>query len=81
METKDLLIHTTNAEKKQIRTALDKAKGEPSLSEKSEEHYAYIDKLKETISAETEDLDKAIKTLLEEGRIYEPRPGALRYLG
>ncbi|MCH7850527.1 MAG: OB-fold nucleic acid binding domain-containing protein [Nanoarchaeota archaeon] len=37
--------------------------------------------LKMDTEANPELIDKEIKTLLEEGLIYEPRPGRLRYLG
>jgi hypothetical protein len=40
-----------------------------------------IDSLIMGISANPDTINAEIKKLLEEGLIYEPRPGRLRYLG
>ena len=40
-----------------------------------------IDKIIMDVEASPDSINKEIKGLLEEGLIYEPRPGRLRYLG
>ncbi len=40
-----------------------------------------IDSIVKELSSSSEIINKEIKKLLEEGLIYEPRPGKLRYLG
>ncbi len=42
---------------------------------------ADIKKLTEELQAKSESVNQEIKKLLEEGAIYEPRPGKVRYLG
>ena len=42
---------------------------------------ADINKLIEELNAKQETVNQEIRKLLEEGTIYEPRPGKVRYLG
>jgi RPA family protein len=71
---KDLVVETKgdNSLKNQI---LDKIKGAES------EGGIDRDVLVMDIEASKEGIEAEIKSLLEEGLIYEPRPGRLRYLG
>jgi RPA family protein len=71
---KDLVVETkgNNSLKNQI---LDKIKGAES------EGGIDRDVLVMDIEASKEGIEAEIKSLLEEGLIYEPRPGRLRYLG
>jgi len=42
---------------------------------------AEISKITEELKAQQDSINKEIKKLLEEGTVYEPRPGKVRYLG
>lgn len=41
----------------------------------------HIDEIYQQLTYDPKQIDEAIKQLLEEGQIYEPKPGMLRYLG
>jgi RPA family protein len=51
------------------------------IKENDEKGGIDVDSMKNQLQTTTETVNQEIKKLLEEGMIYEPRPGKLRYLG
>jgi RecG-like helicase len=67
--------------KNEIRAVKDQILDMIKKAEQQENEGVDTEKLVMEIKAEPELINQEIKKLLEEGRIYEPKPGVVRFLG